>query len=428
MVTAALSIFVLFGFVGLAIDMGQMRVAQRNLQSAADAAAIAGGAEILYPDITTAAQAASAANGFTNGTNGVTVTVSHPPVDGPNTGNTNYVEVVVAQSQATKFMKALGITSVPLSARAVAMGSSPNCVYALQHGVNSLDLGISFINSSCGVVGDGNIGGSGGGLTAPSIEVAGANDCGGCRFTPNPTTGIAPVPDPFASLPAPAFTVPTAPANCQATPTGANPTIPPGTYSAMTITPAMGTVNFSGGTYVFCGGLTLNGASVIFGPGTYVMYGGGFQMAGGFAGTVSGTGMMIYNTGSGTATGTCPPTCGYGPVQTRFTGSNYMVAPTSGTYAGILFFQDRNNPQAANFDANFSFQACNPGNTNPYLQGAHYFPDATVNFDFDFGCGAQYSILIANDISWLFDFTFNRNYSTLPGSSSPIKNTGVLAE
>jgi len=115
-------------------------------------------------------------------------------------------------------------------------------------------------------------------------------------------------------------------------------------------------------------------------------------------------------------------------VTTYFTGGNYLAAPTSGTYAGILFFQDTANSQPANFNANFTFQTCNAGNTNPYLQGVYYFPDATVNFDFDFGCGAQYSLLVANEVSWLFDFTFNNDYHTLPGGSSPIKNTGVLAE
>ena len=437
MVIAALSFVLLFGFVGLAIDVGQMRVAQRNLQSAADAAAIAGAAEILYPDITTAAQAASAANGYTSGADPcaaanpnthcpISVTVTHPPADGPHSGNTNYVEVVVAQSQTPMFLKALG--SVPLSARAVAAAGSPNCIYALQQGANSLSLGVSVVQSSCGVVGDGNIESSGffgfgGGIQAPSIEVVGSNNCPGCR--PTPTTGILPVRDPFASLPAPTFTIP--PPCLPYSGSATNPTIPGGYYTAMTITPAMGTVNFSGGLYVFCGGLTLQGANVIFGPGTYVMYGGGFQMSGTFAGSVSGTGMMIYNTGTPT-TGTCPPNCAYGSVQTWFTGGNYMQAPTTEPYAGILFFQDRNNPQPASFDANFSFQTCNPGNTNPYLQGVYYFPDATVNFDFDFGCGAQYSILVANDISWLFDFTFNHDYHTLPGGTSPIKNTGVLSE
>ena len=425
MVVAALSIFLLFGLIGLAIDVGQLRTAQRNLQSAADAAAIAGGAEILFADLTTAAQAAAAANGFTNGSNGVTVTVSHPPADGPYTGNTNYVEVVVSQNQSTFFMGALGATSVPLSATAVASGTSPNCIYALGTSGDSLDLEFfDIITSSCGVVGDGNLGGSGS-LTASSIGVAGTC-CGGVHTTPTARTGIPKVADPFASLPAPSFTVPAAPSNCQATPSGANPTIPPGTYNAMTITPAMGNVTFSGGTYVFCGGLTLQGATVTFGPGTYVLYGGGFSMSNGFVGTVTGAGVLFYNTGSGIASGTCPPTCAYGPVTTWFASGNFLQAPTSGTYAGILYFQDRANPQAASFNANFTFSGCGAG--TPYLQGAHYFPDATVNFDFDFGCGADYTIVVAQDINWLFNFTFNNNYRTLPGSSSPIKNTGTLVQ
>ena len=423
MVVAALSIFLLFGLIGLAIDVGQLRTAQRNLQSAADAAAVAGGAEILFPDLTTAAQAAAAANGFTNGSNGVAVSVSHPPTDGPYTGNTNYVEVVVSQNQPTFFMGALGVTSVPLSATAVASGTSPNCIYALGTSGDSLDLSNSNITSSCGVVGDGNLGSSGR-LTASSIGVVGTVH--GVSTTPTARTGIPKVADPFASLPVPSFTVPVAPSNCQPTPSGANPTIPPGTYNAMTITSAMGNVTFSGGTYVFCGGLTLQGATVTFGPGTYVMYGGGFSMSNGFNGTVTGSGVLFYNTGSGTASGTCPPTCAYGPVTTYFASSNFLQAPTSGTYAGILYFQDRANPQAASFNANFTFNGCGGG--TPYLQGGHYFPDATVNFDFDFGCGAQYTIVVAQNINWLFNFTFNNNYGSLPGSSSPIKNTGTLVE
>ena len=173
---------------------------------------------------------------------------------------------------------------------------------------------------------------------------------------------------------------------------------------------------------MFCNGLNIQGGTVTFGAGTYVMYGGGFQMSNAFAGSVSGNGVLIYNTGSGAASGTCPPTCGYGPINTFFTGGNSLVAPTSGSYAGVLFFQDRNNSQTASFSANFNF------GTQPFLQGAYYFPDAQVNFNFDFGSSAAYTILVAQQVDWLVNFTFNNNYSSLPGGLSPIKNTGALAE
>jgi len=422
MVTAALSLFALLGLVGLAIDVGQLRLAKQKLQNAADAAAIAGGAEILFPDLTTAAKAASAANGFTNGTNGVTVTVSHPPADGPHSGNTNYVEVVVSQNQPTSFMGVMGVTSVPLSARAVASGTSPNCIYALQQGTNSLQIGLSIVTSACGIVGDGNLAGGLAILSASSIGLVGDNDCFLCLVTPNPSTHIPVASDPFASLPEPSPSFPSSASNCNSFPTGANPTIAQGTYGGAaghpaTITAAMGNVTFSGGTYIFCNGLSIQGGNVTFGAGTYVMYGGGFTMVGTYTGSLTGSGVLIYNTGTGTG-GWAP----YGAIQSYFTSGNSLIAPTSGPYAGILFFQDRANAQTANFDANFSV------GTNPYLQGAYYFPDAQVNLDFDFGASAAYTILVADQVQWLLNFTFNNNYSSLPGGSSPVKNTGSLAE
>jgi uncharacterized membrane protein len=122
----------LLGFMGLGIDVAQLRVVQRKAQSAADSAAIAGSGELLYEDVTTAAQTDAALNGFTNGSGRATVTVNDPLLTGPHIGNAKYVEVIVAQNQPTFFMKAFGITFEPVSARAVATQTSgPACVFAL---------------------------------------------------------------------------------------------------------------------------------------------------------------------------------------------------------------------------------------------------------------------------------------------------------
>ena len=87
LVFTALCMTALMGFVALAVDVGLLFRAQRNLQTAADAAAIAGALDYLYNNstasATTAADNASTSNGFTNGTGGVVVTVSAPPTDGP---------------------------------------------------------------------------------------------------------------------------------------------------------------------------------------------------------------------------------------------------------------------------------------------------------------------------------------------------------
>ncbi|MGA7622796.1 MAG: pilus assembly protein TadG-related protein, partial [Candidatus Acidiferrales bacterium] len=75
LVLVGVGMVVLIGVLGLAIDFGYYRYVRRELQTAADAAALAGAMDLSYLDVTTAAQSASSENGFTNGANGVTVTV-----------------------------------------------------------------------------------------------------------------------------------------------------------------------------------------------------------------------------------------------------------------------------------------------------------------------------------------------------------------
>ena len=58
---------------GLGIDMGYLRYQMRRQQTAADSAAIAGAAEINFGDVTQAAQTDASINGYTNGSNNVTL-------------------------------------------------------------------------------------------------------------------------------------------------------------------------------------------------------------------------------------------------------------------------------------------------------------------------------------------------------------------
>ncbi len=137
-------------------------------------------------------------------------------------------------------------------------------------------------------------------------------------------------------------------------------------------------------------------------------------------------GVTFYNTGTAAA----GPTA-YGPIISLFDFNGFcgstcqLQAPTTGTYAGILYFQDSNNNAtvACGFGS-ANANACFNGNINFRNQisqaGAYYFPGATVAFNFDFGAGAPYSFLVANDIKWFLTFTFNRNYANLP-NGSPVK-------
>ena len=88
LVFVALGMVLLGAALGLALDLGYMRLSKRRIQTAVDSAAIAGAAEINYADVTAAAKADAASNGFTDGVNGVTVTVNSPPASGPKSGKT----------------------------------------------------------------------------------------------------------------------------------------------------------------------------------------------------------------------------------------------------------------------------------------------------------------------------------------------------
>src|ERR1044071_1629837 len=93
-----LTMFVLLAFAGLALDSCYMYFHKRNMQTAADAGAYAGALEKLRgnSDVDTAVKQDTALNGFTDGSDNVTVTVNDPPSTGSKSGNTNFVEVIVS--------------------------------------------------------------------------------------------------------------------------------------------------------------------------------------------------------------------------------------------------------------------------------------------------------------------------------------------
>ena len=88
---------VLLGVTGLAVDVGMLYHHKRRMQTAADAAAIAGAHEMLRNRVTQivpSGRAQSGTNGFTHGGD-ITVNVYHPPITGYYVGNNRYVEATV---------------------------------------------------------------------------------------------------------------------------------------------------------------------------------------------------------------------------------------------------------------------------------------------------------------------------------------------
>ena len=397
MVTMVLSLAILIAFLGLSIDVGYEQYVKVRMQTAADAAALGGALELHASgssNLVSSARGDAATNGFTNGVNSVTIAVNNPPATGYSTADSTAVEVIISQTVPTFFMEVLGIYSGTVKARAVARsgGGGTTCFYTLDPTMSnafSVSNGVN-VSSSCGIMVNSTsstaLTATGGAhLSAPYIAVAGKYTVSnGASITPAPTQGVAPVSNPFSTLPSPAVGA------CTYT----NYSVP---YGSVTLNP---------GTY--CNGLNIGGgATVKLNSGTYIFKGGGFTVGGGA--TVTGTGVMFYNT---TATGYTfqPFTFANGSTET-------LSAPTTGTYAGILLFQD---PTVVS-SAVSSFA----GGTNANLTGTLYLPKAGLSFSN--GASAAYTIIVADSVVFTGGVTLNNNYSSLPGGS-PIKGNAALSE
>jgi len=378
----------LLGFVGFAADMGMLLRAKLIMQTAADAAAIAGAAELNYKgtldqwggSVSAAAKAAATQNGVTDGVKGATVTVNNPPAGGSHTGS-GYVEVIASQSQPTIFMQLFQSGKPTVAARAVAgLPSSHACLYTLKasgtgilaNGSLTISLpGCAIYDNSADSTQAMLLNGSGS-LTAKSIGVVGhVLKNGGFATTPTPVTGIAPVTDPLSYLSPPNS------GTCSANPNingSGTYNLNAGCYNGLTIN-GSATVNLNAGTYYINGALTFNGS-----------------------GTISGTGVMFYTTGASV-----------------FNGSQTLnlAAPTSGTYNGILFFQSRSVGTSVIFN----------GSNSSSLKGILYYPAAQLTMNGSSSTNLYTSIVAS---SCLFNGSLSLKDYALVNANSPLSMAALM--
>ena len=291
---ATISLVVLLGFTALAVDIGFLYSTRRRMQTAADAAAIAGATALRDgQNYTKAADDVTSFNGFTNSQNSVTVTVSEPTLPSPYPSGVTYVEVDISQSVPTYFLRVLGYKSMNVGARAVSGAvAGPACIYAMDPSdSNTFSVtGNANITAQCGIIDEsssssglslsGNIK-----LTATSIGVYGPgfSKSGNVTISPQPVPKIASLPDPLATQAKNA--APTVGTCSQAASTSGGSysnsgiittlNLTPAVYSGgMSITGDIGTVNFAAGTYG--NGINFGGnvGTVNFTPGQYQNGGG----------------------------------------------------------------------------------------------------------------------------------------------------------
>jgi hypothetical protein len=293
-------------------------------------------------------------------------------------------------------MRIFGISGETVTSRAVATnysgatkGATNNgCLYTLGPPSSSIEgvniNGSAILNATtCGIIDNGNYNTKGNALTvnAGTFGVSGSANQSGpggsvtCSSgqTACPEYGVPASSNPLASLPAPPVQAP-AYGSIKTSGTG---TLNPGTYSSLDFG-KNSTTSLNPGIYYIngSGGLTFEGNA-----------------------TISGSGVMFYLTNGATINA----------VGGGNSPDINVSAPTSGTYQGMLFYQDPldTNPPSLGGDNNSTFN------------GILYFPSVQLTF---FGNNVSYAtgIVVADAIALSGNPTVNLSgASSLPGGALP---------
>jgi Flp pilus assembly protein TadG len=333
----------LMGIMGLVIDVGWGYYRKQVAQAAADSAALAaivaagtgtitcGSNNVVCQSSTSCSSASAGTNikagcqyGAINGIASTNISLAANTTSPYNGVTVNYwVTATVAEPFAPTFLRTMGFSSATVGASATGAsvgtaGGGNGCMYALDPTAGqAFNMNGSSVTTGCGVVVNSNnttnaVFGNGSSLSVGSATlnmVTGAGlFCNGCGSMPTPVRGVAAA-DPLASVPAPTYS-------------GCNQT----NYS----------YNGSTGTTlnpgVYCGGIRMNGSGAItFNPGTYILNGGGLSINGTEA--VTANGVLFYNTSNGYTAG---------PLLLNGSGSQTITPETSGSFQGIIFYQDHN--------------------------------------------------------------------------------------
>jgi len=394
----------MLGGAGLAVDIGLWYADRRDAQGAAEAAAYTAAVDYTNgtsPSVafsTASARAVAAQYGFTNGTNGVTVTVNSPPTSGNYTAASYYAFEVIITKPETLFFSKLFISAASIKARAVAIPATTGlyCMEILNATAGASNVNLTASNgatidmSKCGIADNGpgscamTLSG-GAALTMKSLSVVG-NYCTSngatVSVTGTKTTGASAAADPYASL-----SVSSAEASTGTTISNCNHTNASYNSGSNTISPG-----------VYCGGLGVyNTASVTMSPGVYYIVGGYFTLGSGT--TTTANGVTIIMTGSGS---------NYAQADIANGVTFNITAPTTGYTAGIAMWADAASPTTDS--------ATLAGGATMNVTGALYFPTQTVSISNGASNGSSCTQLIAYDVTFSGSGDFSDSGCTATGA------------
>ena len=380
-VVVALAMPALIGAAGLGTEATWWLYKHKNIQSAADSGAVS--AATAGNNVVVEANSVVASYGYPNGAD-VSVTVNQPPASGNFTSSAQAVEVIVTQSQPRLLSALFGRGAVPITARSVALANAgTGCVLALDPTASpaitvkgSAQLNLIncnlYANSNAGTAL--NVSGSAT-ISANVVGVTGGISGASSITAPNGIrTGIRALPDPYANV------TPTMPSYCDVS-------------SKQNV---KGTTTLNPGVY--CGDITVNaGATLTLNPGVYYFNGANLSVAGNA--TISGSGVTLVFTGSGT---------NWGSASIGSNANVSLVAPSTGPTAGIAIYGDRKMPAGTAFSLT--------GGGTQKLGGAIYLPSGALSFSGGNGTSTACTQIIVDTLTVTGNSNVQVNCSAFGGN------------
>ncbi len=358
------SLPLIMGAAGLANDTIQWALWKRELQRAADSAAIAGVYAIAKGDDVEDASEADLAHNNHAADITIDTDIQHSPLAGAYTSDANAVRVVLAGQKALGFSSMFMSSPPTINATATAtiVPTGDYCVVSLEStattgisvgGTADVDLGCGMITNSTSM--DAAIA-----FGASEVDASPIAAVGGIDASDNWSDDVQLLPftlaqeDPFASVPVPSL------------PNGNCPNVQVNPNQTETISTSDGNTNGMPSGYGCFGNLDFKG-NVTLNPGVYILDGGDLSISSQAHVSCSGCTFILT---SKTAS-TNPSSIG----NVDFNGGAEidLTAPSTGTYAGISIYQDRRAQNCNN---------CNNinGNSSSSFQGAFYFPSQELIF------------------------------------------------
>jgi Flp pilus assembly protein TadG len=359
--------FVGIGFIGFALDTGNLMREKRMAQSAADAAAVAAAEEVYSGhsgNEQTVAKAVAKLNGFdtTLAKNPATVTFPTPTGNFSGSGN---IAVTVSKPIQTFFMGAFSskfatqIVSATGTAGGGQLSQTCVCLDGTSGQTLSLGNGATLDATGCGVI-DNSTSNIAAGLTggatlnAASMGMVSTSWTAGSNVSNGASTGTTTI---VTGAPSCSATLPPAPtySTCVADPGGS--------YGTFTFGPSM-----SSGTTCYQN-LTVgaNGSTCTLNPGIYVITGTlHFESGANGHSNLGGNGVFFYLAGN--ANLVIDNGANLNVVAGNSSELGGGTSPDLGVYDGIAFYQASGDGSALSIQ----------GGSTSYISGALYAPSAAI--------------------------------------------------